>query len=227
MFISLPETLYLREAPPQGPAGVELKEKSTAEKEDGKYGADYKHLEDGQYNSGPYMGTVPSLSEIMATWPKKSFTRESVFKLPLRSLILILLPSVLWASLVMSVLIGFLVAISTNLSVAFAEAYQFSLWQTGLCNVANIIGAAIAVFFGGKLSDMVVDFLASKNNGIKNPQMRLPPMLISVITGPLSLVLYGLGIERGWHWIVPTIGLGLRKWHYLFHYHPHHFTSDP
>lgn len=33
--------------------------------------------------------------------------------------------------------------------------------------------------------------------------------MISLITGPLALVLYGVGIDKGLHWIVPTIGIGL------------------
>lgn len=36
--------------------------------------------------------------------------------------------------------------------------------------------------------------------------MRLPSMAPCVITGPLALVLYGVGIQHGLHWMVPTLG---------------------
>ena len=194
-----------------------------------------KHLETGQRSYGPCVdGKFPSVYETVTTWSRKPYTRESLWRSAMRCCILILLPTVLWASLVMSVLIGFLVAISTNLTVAFTATYNFSNWQVGLCNVAGVIGAAFAVFFGGKFSDMIVDHYASKNDGIKKPEMRLPPMLISVVTGPLSLILYGIGIEREWHWIIPTVGLGLCKHsdlaplflalliYYHFNFHPKH-----
>jgi hypothetical protein len=30
-----------------------------------------------------------------------------------------------------------------------------------------------------------------------------------IILGPLALILYGLGIDKGLHWMVPTLSLGL------------------
>ncbi|KAF4950880.1 hypothetical protein FSARC_13080 [Fusarium sarcochroum] len=124
-------------------------------------------------------------------------------------LVLLTLPPVLWATLVMSVTIGFLVAISSNFAVAFSNTYGFKPWQAGLCFFACPIGAGIGAFFGGRFSDMVADRLTRDNNGIRQPEMRLPAIIISVFTTPLALVLYGVGIDHAWHWIVPTIGLGL------------------
>ncbi|KAF4457086.1 hypothetical protein F53441_874 [Fusarium austroafricanum] len=136
-------------------------------------------------------------------------TKESFFKLCFRSVALLALPPVLWATLVMSVTIGFLVAISSNFAVAFGDVYNFEPWQSGLCFVACPVGAAFGGFFGGSFSDLVADKLTRRNNGIRQPEMRLPSIIISLATAPLSLVLYGVGIHRAWHWIVPTIGLGL------------------
>jgi MFS family permease len=209
MFMTLPETLFPRLPPTQAQEDDELDKARIIMDESNKIENTTSHLEDGQLGLGTVViGKPPNPYDIMKSLPTQVYTQEPVWKIPLRSCILILMPSVLWASLVMSVLIGFLVAISTNLSVAFAETYHFSLWQIGLCSVAGVIGAILAIFFGGKLSDSTVDYLATKNNGIKKPEMRLPPMILAAITGPLALVLYGLGIENGWHWIIPTLGLG-------------------
>jgi hypothetical protein len=41
--------------------------------------------------------------------------------------------------------------------------------------------------------------------------MRLPAMAVSVICGPLSFVPFGIGIGKHMPWIVPVIGIGLRK----------------
>lgn len=136
-------------------------------------------------------------------------TKESMLKLFFRPVVLLTLPPVLWATLVMSVTIGFLVAISSNFAVAFSATYGFKPWQAGLCFISCPIGAGVGAFFGGYFSDKVADRLTRKNGGIREPEMRLPAILISLVIAPLSLVLYGVGIDRSWHWIIPTIGLGL------------------
>ncbi|KAF5658717.1 major facilitator superfamily transporter [Fusarium heterosporum] len=136
-------------------------------------------------------------------------TEESFMKVLIRPVVLLALPSVLWATLVMAVTVGFLVAITTDFAVAYEDTYGFEPWQAGLCFVACPVGAGIGAFFGGRFSDIVADRLTRGNNGIRQPEMRLPAMIISVFAAPLALILYGVGIDRAWHWIVPTVGLGL------------------
>lgn len=151
---------------------------------------------------------MPSFGSIVTNIPQKH-TQERIWKLSLRPIILIALPAVIWASLVMSVSIGFLIALSTNLSTAFSETYGFTTAQCAWCYVSSIVGSLAAVFFGGKLSDVTVDFFARRNDGVRDPEMRLPAMIISLVTGPLSLILYGVGVGQQLHWICPVFGLGL------------------
>ena len=140
-----------------------------------------------------------------------TFTEESIWNMAFRPVMLLALPPVLWATLVMSVTIGFIVAITSNVSPAFNTAYGFEAWQSGLCFFAAIIGALFGILFGGHLSDWVADYFTQRNGGIREPEMRLPAIMISVITGPLALVLYGVGIKYKLHWIVPTLGIGFSK----------------
>lgn len=138
-------------------------------------------------------------------------TRESLWKLFWRPVVLLTLPPILWATLVMAVTIGFLVAITSNFASAFSTAYGFQPWQSGLCFISSILGSLIGIFFGGNFSDWIADWLTRRNGGVREPEMRLPAMMISVVTAPLSLVLYGEGIGLQLHWMCATIGLGLRK----------------
>ncbi|KAI6374364.1 hypothetical protein MCOR25_003153 [Pyricularia grisea] len=137
-------------------------------------------------------------------------TRESIWRIAVRPFGLILLPPVLWAALVESVTIGFLVAVTSNVDVAFEGTYNFESYQVGLCFISGVIGALIGIFAGGHLSDWVADVLTRRNGGVREPEMRLPAMIPPLITTPLALVLFGVGIEHKLHWICPTIGLGLR-----------------
>lgn len=78
----------------------------------------------------------------------------------------------------------------------------------------------IGIPAGGQLGDMVADYFTRRNGGIREPEMRLPAMIPSLITTPLALILYGVGIEKKLHWMCPTIGLGLCKsssWHDLYY----------
>lgn len=151
-----------------------------------------------------------------------TYTDESIWKMAIRPVGLLVLPPVLWATLVMSVTIGFIVAVTSNVSSAFNTAYGFDAWQSGLCFFSAIIGALIGILLGGNFSDWVADYFTRRNGGIREPEMRLPAIMIGTITGPLALALYGCGIHWDMHWIVPTIGIGLRK--YLTLLYP---TLDP
>jgi MFS family permease len=142
---------------------------------------------------------------------KTAGTSENFFKMMIRPFGLIILPPVLWAALSLAVTIGFLVAVTSNSAAAFNETYGFASYQVGLCYIAAVIGSLIGLPAGGYLSDKVANILTKRNNGIREPEMRLPAVMISAITAPLALVLYGVGIQYKLHWICSTIGLGLSK----------------
>lgn len=161
--------------------------------------------------SGDCIPEKKSYIQSLALWTG-TYTSETLAKLIIRPVVLLVLPPVLWATLVMSVTIGFLVAITSNFASAFESAYGFEPWQAGLCFISGLVGNFIGIFAGGKMSDMVADFFTKRNNGIREPEMRLPAILISLITGPLALLLYGAGIDRNLHWMCPTVGLGLRMY---------------
>ncbi|KAI0125973.1 major facilitator superfamily domain-containing protein [Xylariales sp. AK1849] len=136
-------------------------------------------------------------------------TQESFLKMFIRPFALIALPPVLWAALVQSVTIGFLVAVTSNVAPAFNTAYGFAPWQVGLCFIAAIIGSLLGIPAGGQLADATADWFTRRNGGIRIPEMRLPAMMLCLLATPLGLVLFGVGIERKLHWMCPTIGLGL------------------
>ncbi|KFY88795.1 hypothetical protein V498_06655 [Pseudogymnoascus sp. VKM F-4517 (FW-2822)] len=138
-----------------------------------------------------------------------TYTTESLAHLIIRPLALIILPPVLWGSLVMSVTIGFLVAVTSNVAPAYNTAYGFEAWQTGLCFFSAIIGSLVGIYIGGHLTDKMADWFTKRNGGMREPEMRLPSIVVSLITTPLGLVLFGVGIQYKLHWMCPTVGLGL------------------
>ncbi|KAF7525008.1 hypothetical protein PCG10_005359 [Penicillium crustosum] len=138
-----------------------------------------------------------------------TFTSESLYRVFIRPIILIMLPPVLWASLVFAVTIGFLIAITSNFATAFSMAYNFPAWKSGLCFVSGMVGSFLGIAFGGHISDWSADWFTQRNGGIREPEMRLPSIVIGGTLAPVALILYGVGIDNQLHWMVPTLGLGL------------------
>lgn len=137
------------------------------------------------------------------------YTEENLFVLMFRPLVALALPAVFWATLINSVTIGMIVVLSANFSSAFATIYGFQPWQAGLTFVSAITGSLIAILLGGHLSDWVANQLTIRNGGVRTPEMRLPALVISLVTGPLSCILYGVGFGKRLHWMCAVIGIGL------------------
>lgn len=145
VFFTMPETSYIR--------------RSYAEVEglhDNKHGH-HEHIPtEGLRAQGSYASSLRLFNG--------RFTSEPLVKLFLRPIMMLALPPVLWATLVMSVTIGFLVAISSNFATAFADTYDFAAWQAGLCFVAGLFGSGFGIFFGGWVSDWIAQQF-TKSNG--------------------------------------------------------------
>jgi len=137
-----------------------------------------------------------------------TYTDESLFKIATRPLVLVLLPPVLWATLVNSAIVGCFVALSANFATAFQEFHGWVPWQSGLAYVSVAIGAGLGMLGGGWFSDVTADWLTRRNGGIREPEMRLPTLMLSAITTPVAMIMYGVGLGTGAPWIVPVIGLG-------------------
>ncbi|EGX94075.1 MFS transporter [Cordyceps militaris CM01] len=196
-FFTLPETAYKRVQP-----GKDISSGFSAAL--GRNASQTSDVESGQ-------STVhkQTYTQSLKVFSRQPFTNESLLKMVIRPFALILLPPVLWAALVLSVTIGFLVAVTSNVDPAFEEAYRFQPWQVGLCFFAAIIGSLLGLPAGGRLGDLCADYLTKRNGGIREPEMRLPIIMISAITAPLALFLFGVGIEHRLSFVCPTIGLAL------------------
>jgi hypothetical protein len=201
IFFTMPETAYIRKIIPITPAHHE----TSVNKEE--LADDVAHAEYTEAQEEPTPQKYNFIQNLRIYHGK--LTAEPLLKLFVRPLGLLILPPVLWASLVMAVTIGFLVAIASNFATAFTVTYGFKTYQAGLCFISAIVGSIIGLAFGGILTDKVTDMFIQQNHGVKEPEMRLPSIAISAITAPLALVLYGVGIGNKLHWMVPTLGIGL------------------
>jgi hypothetical protein len=87
------------------------------------------------------------------------------------------------------------------------EPYNFSTTATGLMFLSALIGSIFG-YFTGVFADTIVVFLARRNGGVKEPEMRLWTLCLSFVYAGLGYLLYGWAADSGLPWIAVAIGLG-------------------
>jgi ABC-type proline/glycine betaine transport system permease subunit len=110
--------------------------------------------------------------------PKKSWTQTLhvfgptltnepfwIFALP--PVLMLALPSVLWATIALGLGVGIFVVLSVTVASAYTEIYGFSTYQVGLICIAVIVGNLFGIPFGGWVSDHISNFFTKRNKGIK------------------------------------------------------------
>lgn len=89
---------------------------------------------------------------------------------------------------------------------------NYKPWVQGLLTIGMLVGIVVAEFTcSGRTGDKVMAILTKRNNGIRVPEMRIwfgyPAALISA----LGLLIWGLSVDRQWHWMVGQIAFFLCK----------------
>ena len=67
-------------------------------------------------------------------------------------------------------------------------------------NFAILVGALIGLFTAGPLSDYVSSRSTRRNNGIREPEMRLPAMIPYIIIMYLGNIVVAVGYQHHWPW---------------------------
>ena len=137
---------------------------------------------------------------------------ENWFKVAFRPFILFAYPSILWSTLVYSLSVGWLIVLSETVSVIYrspAYTYNFNALGTGLVYLSPFIGGVLGTAVAGKVSDIIVQFLARKNGGVYEPEFRLVMALPVAITTCIGLMGFGWSAAEHDRWIIPTIFFGI------------------
>ncbi|GME87674.1 unnamed protein product [Ambrosiozyma monospora] len=135
--------------------------------------------------------------------------KRPLYVIALRPFLALGLPAFLWGGFVYGVQVMWLSLIATTQSEFFSvEPYNFGAAAVGDTNFASLIGTAIGSFWGGNLSDRFVAHMSRKNNGVFEPEFRLWFVLLPAVINSAGLLMYGLGLNSGTHWILPG-GFGM------------------
>ncbi|KAF9885312.1 hypothetical protein FE257_013029 [Aspergillus nanangensis] len=140
----------------------------------------------------------PSVSQVeriqISHFPKKKpftqrmvfnrslLTQESIWKIALRPVPILLLPPVMWSTVSFGVGIGIFVVMGTTGATAFSQVYRFTVWQVGLVWLGSFVVNLLGMPFGGYFSDWVANRATVKNGGVREPEMRLPAVSIAMVS---------------------------------------------
>jgi MFS family permease len=75
----------------------------------------------------------------------------------------------------------------------------------GFLNFAILVGALIGLVTAGPFSDWVSARATMRNNGVREPEMRLPAMIPYVIIMAFGNIIISLGYEKQWPWPVIAV----------------------
>lgn len=115
-------------------------------------------------------------------------------------------PIVFLLALYMSFVYGLLYLLFTTITGVFEDQYG---WDADICGLAYIgIGAGFVAGLAAvaKLSDSTVVRMTKANNGVFEPEMRLPSCVFFACFVPITFFWYGWSVEKNAPWIVPIIG---------------------
>ncbi|KAF1812555.1 MFS transporter [Eremomyces bilateralis CBS 781.70] len=80
----------------------------------------------------------------------------------------------------------------------------------GLLFIGLILGTLVGeIFFSGTLSDKIILRLAKKQGGVRVPEMRLWLVYPAILSSSTGLILWGVSIDRGYHWMVGQVAFFL------------------
>ncbi|KAJ5774896.1 Major facilitator superfamily domain general substrate transporter [Penicillium paradoxum] len=153
--------------------------------------------------------------------PKKTFTQELKFwsrgdptvdllHVFLRPFVLLAYPTVLWSCCIYGMALSWNVILGASVAQLFAPPpYNFNSNAQGLFFLSPFIGSLFGVFFSGTACDWIANFFTKRNNGVREPEMRLPTCLLAAFFTFFGALWFGLSYKHSLHWGMPVVGAGI------------------
>ncbi|KAH8672205.1 major facilitator superfamily domain-containing protein [Ilyonectria robusta] len=149
--------------------------------------------------------------------PQKTWMRELLpydgywhpvpfWKTLIRPFFMITSPIVLWATILFTTCISWLVLISISISQIFsAPPYNFSVSEVGATNVSPLVATFIGTVVAGPIIDGLVKYMSRMNHGTFEPEFRLPIMTAYLLFTATGFFAWGHSLDAQDPWPVPII----------------------
>ncbi|OAP57445.1 hypothetical protein AYL99_08183 [Fonsecaea erecta] len=122
-------------------------------------------------------------------------------------ILMVRLPALAFVAFQYGILLCWIAILATTQATLFLyPPYNFDSRGIGLLSLAPFLGTALGSIWGGPLNDRYALWVAKRRKGIHEPEARLHGLVLPLITTPSGLLIYGISVAHGTHWIVPCIG---------------------
>ncbi|KAG6336351.1 hypothetical protein ID866_2746 [Astraeus odoratus] len=112
-------------------------------------------------------------------------------------------------SLYMALMYGIYYLMFATFPSLFTDVYHWSIGVGGLAYLGLGFGFFLSAVLGAKISDKMYVYLATKNGGEGQPEMRVPALIFGSFFVPVGLFWYGWSAQAEIHWIMPIIGTSI------------------
>ncbi|OCH94668.1 MFS polyamine transporter [Obba rivulosa] len=104
---------------------------------------------------------------------------------------------------------GVVYLVLTVMPEIFANVYHEPIGIAGLHYISLAVGLTIASQTNAYYLDKLYVYLKKRNNGVGEPEFRLPCVMPGTILLPIGLLMVGWGAQEHVFWLVPDIGFAL------------------
>ncbi|KAK4504729.1 hypothetical protein PRZ48_002691 [Zasmidium cellare] len=87
--------------------------------------------------------------------------------------------------------------------------YRFDSSAQGLVFISLFIGSLIGTYLSGPIADAVANYFTRRNDGIREPEMRLPTCAIAAAITAIGVVIAAVTYNAKTHWAGPVVGFGI------------------
>lgn len=153
--------------------------------------------------------------------PAKTYAQELAFwgkgdpnvslrKAFLAPFVLVAYPTVLWSCVIYGLALGWNVILGASTAQLFAPPpYNFNSSAQGLVFLSPFIGSLIGTYLCGPFADRIANWYTKHNNGVREPEMRLPTCAIAAVLMFVGALMSGLTYHNKTHWAGPIVGFGV------------------
>lgn len=147
----------------------------------------------------------------LALWSDSGMSAKQMLHHGLQPLIILFtFPAVTYAAVLYGVCTAGLQMSATAISSYMAlPPYNFDASQIGLMSIPPFIGTTLAALVTAPLNDRLAVWLAHRNGGVYEPEMRLWLLLAMSPFVPAGFLLFGYALGGGKSWVLVAVGNGL------------------
>ncbi|PYI21832.1 MFS general substrate transporter [Aspergillus violaceofuscus CBS 115571] len=120
-------------------------------------------------------------------------------------------PQLLWCAFTIGVSVGWNIVVQLSASRTFTSApYNWPAGDIGLLSLAGFIGSLLAFYVGGRLIDQISTRYTQRRGGDRQPEYRLPALVVPGVIGPGGILIFGLCIAHQTHWMGVAVGYAMQ-----------------